>query len=86
MAVRLAAAGMFAAIPLAAIAIPANADANVPSANDVSRPWQHGGDWDGDHHDRDHHDGPGWWDHRDGPGRWDRLPFPMPFCTGSFGC
>ncbi|MCU1642068.1 MAG: hypothetical protein JWN03_2343 [Nocardia sp.] len=78
-AVRVAFAGVLAAVPLSALAIPASADATVPTATDVD--WHHH-DW--DHHDRDHHD----WDHHDwhNPGDWNQgIPFPVPFDTGSAG-
>ncbi|BCK52283.1 hypothetical protein NWFMUON74_00550 [Nocardia wallacei] len=54
---RVAVAGALAAVPIAAVAVPAFADA--PAAGDVDWPQRHG---DGDHHR--HHHGPG-----DGPGR-----------------
>ncbi|WP_433592360.1 hypothetical protein [Nocardia sp. CA-145437] len=97
LALRLAAAGFLAAIPLAVVALPANAatpaDTTAPVVAqqiDDNGPWDHDHDRDRDR-DRDHHD-------RDHDGDWNRNgdwnnngwnndPAPAPALppTGSFG-
>ncbi|MFE5287985.1 hypothetical protein ACFRAQ_23705 [Nocardia sp. NPDC056611] len=99
LALRLAAAGFLAAIPLAVVALPANAatpaDTTAPVVAqqiDDNGPWDHDHDRDHDRdRDRDHHD-------RDHDGDWNRNgdwnnngwnndPAPAPALppTGSFG-
>ncbi|MTE11967.1 hypothetical protein [Nocardia aurantiaca] len=95
LALRLAAAGALAAIPLAVVALPANAatpdDASTPviaQQIDDHGPWDH--DRDRDHHRHDH-DGDwngnsGW---NNGDNGWNNAPAqaPAPWLppTGSFG-
>ncbi|WP_330184105.1 hypothetical protein OHB26_11125 [Nocardia sp. NBC_01503] len=85
MGLRIAAAGILAAVPLALITLPATASAATPDntiavAQQVDQPG-----WDGQ--DRDHHDG----DHRGDRGDHDRdrnnqqQPVWTPPSTGSFG-
>ncbi|WP_067573812.1 hypothetical protein [Nocardia acidivorans] len=77
-AARIAAISIFAAVPLAALAIPATADANISDPADTAQPWQHHGDR--NHHGDRHHHHHGNWDNDN----WPALP-PLPPGTGSFG-
>ncbi|MFF0633937.1 hypothetical protein ACFYTS_15685 [Nocardia sp. NPDC004151] len=91
LALRLAAAGFLAAIPLAVVALPANAatpaDTTAPVVAqqiDDNGPWDHAHDRDRDRdrdrHDRDHD---GDWNNNG----WNNNPAPAPALppTGSFG-
>ncbi|MEU1425743.1 hypothetical protein ABZ412_01540 [Nocardia sp. NPDC005746] len=87
LALRLAAAGFLAAIPLTVVALPANAatpaDTTAPVVAqqiDDNGPWDHDHDRDRDRHDRDHD---GDWNNNG----WNNNPAPAPALppTGSFG-
>ncbi|MET8428308.1 MULTISPECIES: hypothetical protein [unclassified Nocardia] len=92
---RIAVAGALAAVPVAALAIPASAattDSGIPVVSQIADPdWNH--DRGGDNQDR--HDRPGDQDRHDRPGDQDRgpdqpQPQPEPQAqpqppTGSFG-
>ncbi|MGV9663082.1 hypothetical protein ACWDUL_19210 [Nocardia niigatensis] len=101
LALRLAAAGALAAIPLAVVAIPSNAatpdDGNAPVVAqqiDDHGPWDHDRDHHRHDHDGDWNDGDnGWnnngWNNNDNGGNgWNNnTPAPAPWMppTGSFG-
>ncbi|MFE3100205.1 hypothetical protein [Nocardia tengchongensis] len=99
LALRLAAAGFLAAIPLAVVALPANAAPPGDSSTPVVAQQidDHGnGDRDRDHdrdRDRHDHDRDGDWNHNgdgngwNGNGGWNDNPAPAPVLppTGSFG-
>ncbi|MVU79811.1 hypothetical protein GPX89_21520 [Nocardia sp. ET3-3] len=92
LALRLAAAGALAAIPLAVVALPANAATPDDSGSPVvAQQVDDHGPWDNDrdHHDRDRHrhDNDNDWNGNNG---WDNNnppPAPAPWLppTGSFG-
>ncbi|MFE3191570.1 hypothetical protein ACFXHA_21350 [Nocardia sp. NPDC059240] len=96
-ALRLAAAGALAAIPLAVIALPANAATPDDSSTPVVAQQIDDHDWDHHHrHDHDHDgwnggngwNGNGWNNNGGGDNGWDNnTPAPAPWLpsTGSFG-
>ncbi|MFF2553533.1 hypothetical protein ACFVUS_21215 [Nocardia sp. NPDC058058] len=94
MALRVAAAGVLAAVPLALVALPATASAATPDntvavAQQVDQPGWNGGDNDRDHHHRGNRgDHPGDHDWNQGGQPGDNTPPPAPWqppATGSAG-
>ncbi|MGW4241921.1 hypothetical protein [Nocardia sp. NPDC004722] len=88
-ALRLAAAGALAAIPLAVVALPANAATSDDSNAPVVAQQIDDHDWDHHHHRHDHDgwNGNGWNGNGDNNGWDNNTPAPAPWLpdTGSFG-